>query len=76
MSTSGPSGPLVLNFIAHEIFVLFIYGLRRQKTCLWGFSNIKGTDQPVHPHSLISAFVIRFLESIISKLATREISIL
>ena len=32
-------------------------------------------DQPAHPRRLISAFVIRLLESIISKLATSEISI-
>ena len=38
-------------------------------------SNNKGTDQPAHPHRLISAFVIRFLGSIISKLATCKISI-
>ena len=37
--------------------------------------NNTGADQPAHPRSLISAFVIRFLESIISKLATSEISI-
>ena len=29
-----------------------------QETCLWGYANNKGADQPVHPHSLISAFVI------------------
>ena len=40
-----------------------------------GFANNKGADQPAHPHSLISAFVIRLLESIITKLATNEISI-
>ena len=32
-------------------------------------------DQPAHPRSLISAFVIRFFKSIISKLATGEISL-
>ena len=32
-----------------------------------GGANNKGADQPVHPRRLISAFVIRFLESIISK---------
>ena len=37
--------------------------------------NNKGADQPLHPHRLISAFVIRFLERIISKLGTSEISI-
>ena len=40
------------------------------------FENNKGVDQPGHPLRLISAFVICFLESIISKLATGEISIL
>ena len=31
-----------------------------------GFADNTGTDQPAHLRSLISAFVIRFLESIIS----------
>ena len=52
-----------------------IYGPRREKTCLCGFANTKGADQPAHPRSLISAFVIRFLESSICKLATGKISI-
>ena len=39
------------------------------------FANNKGADQPAHPRRLISAFVVRFLKSIISKLASREISI-
>ena len=36
-----------------------------EKTCLRGFANNKGADQPAHPRSLISDFVIRFLENII-----------
>ena len=40
-----------------------------------GGANNTGTDQTVHSRSLISAFVIRFLKSIICKLATGEISI-
>ena len=51
------------------------YGPRREKTCLRGFANNKGGDQPARPRSLISTFVIRLLESIISKLATSKISI-
>ena len=51
------------------------YGPQRKKTCLWGFANNTGAEQPAHPGSLISAFVIRFLESVICKLATGEISI-
>ena len=34
----------------------------------------KGADQPAHQRSLISAFVVRFLESIISTLAKAKIS--
>ena len=37
--------------------------------------NNKCADQPVYPRSLISAFVILLLESIISKLTKGEISI-
>ena len=51
------------------------YGPRREKTCLRGFANNKGADQPAHPRSLISAFVIPLLKSIISRLATSEISL-
>ena len=51
------------------------YGPRREKTCLRGFANNKGADQPAHPRSLISAFVFRLLESIIFRLATSKLSI-
>ena len=50
-------------------------GPRREKTCLRGVANNTGADQPAHPRCLISAFVIRVLESNISKLATIEISV-
>ena len=53
-----------------------IFEPRREKTCLRGFANNKGADKPVHPRSLICAFVIRFLESTISMLATSEIFLL
>ena len=39
------------------------------------FATNKGADQPAHLCSLISAFVIPFLESTISKVATSHISI-
>ena len=51
-----------------------IYGLPREKTCLLVFVNNTGSDQPAHSRSLIRAFVIRLLESIISQLASSEIS--
>ena len=37
------------------------------------YANKKGADQPVHPHSLISTFVVRCLESIISTLDKSEV---
>ena len=50
--------------------------------CAWNRENLslglafnKGADQPAYPRSLISAFVIHLLESIISKLSMSEISI-
>ena len=45
-------------------------GLDARKHVFGGFANNKGTDQPVNLSSLISAFVIPLLESIISRLAT------
>ena len=51
------------------------YGPQGEKTCLQWFANNTHTDQPAHPCSLISAFVICYMESIVCKLVTGEISI-
>ena len=59
----------------------FIYGKvnkggpRREKTCLRRCTNNTGADQTGHPRSLISSFIIRSSESIISMLTTSEFSI-
>ena len=50
-------------------------GLDVTKPVFEGLRTTQGVDQPAHPRSLISAFVIRFLERTICKLATGEISI-
>ena len=44
------------------------------KTCLMTYANNKGADQPAHPCSLITAFVVHCLDSIIPVLAITEIS--
>ena len=44
------------------------------KTCLMPYANNKGADQPVHPRSLISPFVVRFLDSMICILAISKVS--
>ena len=52
-----------------------LFGPRHNKTCPRGFVNNKGADQPAHLRRLVSTFVIRLLKSIISQLASSEISI-
>ena len=42
--------------------------------CLMSYANNQGADQPAHPRSLISAFVVRCLASIISIDSIAEIS--
>ena len=60
----GFSGP---SCITCQRPVMTSFGPRHEKTCLCGFANNKGADQLAHPCSLISAFVIHLLESVISK---------
>ena len=45
-----------------------------EKMCLKSYANNKDADQPAHPRSLISAFVVRCLDSIISLDSIAEIS--
>ena len=42
--------------------------------CLMSYVNNKGADQPAHPRSLISAFAVRCLDSLISLDSIAEIS--
>ena len=37
-----------------------------EKMCLMSYANNKGADQPAHPRRLISTFIVRCLDSIIS----------
>ena len=43
-----------------------LYQPGHEKMCLMSYANNKGADQPAHPRSLISAFAVRCLASIIS----------
>ena len=60
--------------ISAQLFVFLSRRPQREKTCLLGFVNNKGTDQPAHMRSLISAYVVRLTESIMSRYSTSEIS--
>ena len=50
------------------------YEPSHEKMCLMSYANNKGADQPAHPRNLISAFVVRCLDSIISLDSLAEIS--
>ena len=51
---------VILSYVPYGIEMNIINGPRHEKTCLRGFANTTGADQPAHTRSLISAFVIRF----------------
>ena len=44
------------------------------RKCLVPYANNKGADQPAHPRSLISALVVRSLDTIISLVSRSELS--
>ena len=44
------------------------------RTLFMPYSNNKGADQPAYLHSLISAFVVRFLDSKIPLVSISEIA--
>ena len=48
--------------------------MRKCVLCLMSYANNKGADQPVHPRSLISTFIVRCLDSLISLDSIAEIS--
>ena len=50
------------------------YESGHEKTCLMSYANNKGADQPTHPRSLISAFVVRCLDSVMPLVSVTYIS--
>ena len=68
------ASPFLLLFKLIICLILKIYELGHKKKCLVSYANKKGTDQPAHLHSLISAFVVHCLDSIISLDTISEIS--
>ena len=51
-----------------------LYEPGNEKTCLMSSANNKGADQPVHPRSLISAFVVHCLDSVMPPVSVTKIS--
>ena len=53
---------------------MIIIERRHDKTCFMPYANNQGADQPAHPHSLISAFVVRYVDSLMPILGKFKIS--
>ena len=45
-----------------------------EKMCIMPYANNKGADQPAHPRSLISAFIVRCKDRMIPLVYISEIS--
>ena len=60
--------------ILNEIYLHRLKEPGQAKTCLMPYANSKGADKPAHPRSLISTFVVRCLDSMISILAISKVS--
>ena len=55
----------VLSYVNFDSYPRRTFEPGHKKTCLMSYANNKGADQPAHPRNLISAFVVRCLDSII-----------
>ena len=44
-----------------------------EETCLMLYANNKGVDQPAHPRSLMSVFIVRCLDSVTSLVSVTKI---
>ena len=60
--------------VALRVKCCSIYNMGRENLTLLDANN-KCAEQPAHLRSLISALVVHFLESVVSKLATFKVSI-
>ena len=71
----GPQVQHSLVFVPPDTHILynllFLFEPGHEKMCLMSYANNKGADQPAHPRSLISAFVVRCLD-IISRFYSRN----
>ena len=55
-------------------FSIYLNEPGHEKMYLMPYTDNKGTDQPAHPHSLISAFVVRCQDRMIPLVYISEIS--
>ena len=58
----------------HKIYFMVMHWSHVMRKPVLPHANNKGADQPAHPHSQISAFVIRCLDGIIPLVSISKIS--
>ena len=64
----------LMNRLTENANVEDLYGPGHAKMCLMPYANNKSADQPAHPRSLISTFLVRYLDSMICILALSKVS--
>ena len=69
-STEHPQHTILLRTVENYPLI----ELRHDKTSFMLYANNKDADQPAHPHSLISVFIVRCLDSTRSVLDLSKIS--
>ena len=77
-ATTRSTNHYTITAITAELIIISldikVIGHRHAKTCLMPYANNKGADQPAHPRSLISTFVVRCLDSKMPLVSISEIS--
>ena len=70
------SSNCILSTCMHNsvLFIVILIWATSWENLFMAYGNNKGADQPVHPQSLISAFIFRCLDRIILKIAKSKIS--
>ena len=67
--------PPACHFFLSPLFLdVILFKPRLETTCFMPYANNKGADQPAHLRSLISAFVVSCLDSIIPLVSISEIA--
>ena len=67
-----PAKTMGKSVMTRKVETTHYLGLDARKPVFLGFANNKSADHPEHPCSLISAFVIGLLESIIIKTCSKR----
>ena len=71
---SEPAVVMISCYFDHKMSKRRTNEPRHEKNLFLPYANNKGADQPAHPRSLISTFVVRCLDSILSLVSISEIS--